>query len=344
MLSYLKVKGSPFEAGAALGRFGAQAVREVLLPGTAWATVMAWRGSPALTHMATLVQHRHPAVWLELQGLAAGLELPLDDVFAWNCRGDVWAMAPDGCTTVLLPGTGFPAFAHNEDGDPGLVGRCALAEVAIEGQPRFASLLYPGSLPGHTVAVTDNGLAITVNNLRTLHAPAGVPRMVLARALLERPSVAQALALLKTSPRAGGFHLTLAQAGLRELTSVEFNGALCSVLTVQQPALHANHMVHPAMAHQPQIVTGSSGHRQLHGDALLALALRSGDGTMDPLPILFDQGHAQFPIYRDDAADSDQENTLATAHLQVGAERITWQVHTRRSPAPDHRMSNGGAS
>lgn len=343
MLSYLKTHGSAFEVGVALGRFGAQAVHEVLRPGAAWVEVMRWRGSPALQHMADLVQRLHPVCWQELQGLAHGLELPLEDVFAWNCRGDVWAMAPDGCTTVQLPNEGSPCFAHNEDGDPGLLGHCALAEVAVDGGTRFAAVVYPGSLPGHTIAVTDAGLAITVNNLRTLHAPTGLPRMVLTRCLLDQPSVPAALGLLKASPRSGGFHLTLAQAGHAALFSVEFNAALCSVRPVERPSLHANHMVHPAMAHQPQIVTGSSGHRQIRGEALLADAARLRQPP-NPLAILFDQGHADFPIFRDDPNDSDHENTLATAHIQVGREAVHWRVHTRQSPTPLYRMVNGGQS
>lgn len=343
MLSSLMVRGSAHEVGVALGRFGAPAVHEVLVRGEAWAQVMRWRGSAALQHMATLVQQRLPACWQELRGLAEGLALPLEDVFAWNCRGDVWAMAPDGCTTVQLPGRAFPTFAHNEDGDPGLQGRCALAQVQVNGSSGFAAVVYPGSLPGHTIAVTDGGMAVTVNNLRTLHAPTGLPRMALARAVLDQPSMAAAVDLLASSPRSGGFHLTLGQAGHAALFSVEFNAARCSVITVERPSVHANHMVHAAMAHQPQVVTGSSGHRQIRGEALLEQA-RQLDRPPDALAILHDQGHATFPIFRDDPEDSDRENTLATAFIEVGAKTVQWQVHTQRSPTPLYRLTNGGQS
>ena len=103
-LSYLTISGSPHEAGQALGRFGADAVHRHLLASRDWASVMQWRGSAQARAMASLVRERFPCVWAELEGLAAGLGLPFDDVFLWNCRGDLWAMAPDGCTTVQLPG------------------------------------------------------------------------------------------------------------------------------------------------------------------------------------------------------------------------------------------------
>src|SRR3546814_11987702 len=78
---------------------------------------MACRDDPRIAAAKALTEARFPRYWQELQGLAAGLALPFDDVFAWNSRGDVWALATDGCTTVLLPGAQpeqpRPVPAHN---------------------------------------------------------------------------------------------------------------------------------------------------------------------------------------------------------------------------------------
>jgi hypothetical protein len=332
-LSLIDIAGTPEEAGRALGRFGVEAVHTHLLHTEAWSRVMAWRGSAAATAMTTLVRERFPRTWAEVQGLAQGLRLPFEDVFLWNCRGDVWAMAPDGCTTVQLPGTGERRLVHNEDGDPGFAGRCALAACTIAGSPRFVSFVYPGSLPGHTFAVTDAGLAMTVNNLRALHVTPGVPRMVLARAVLDATTLDAAVALLRNNPRAGGFHLTLGHRDSADLLSVEFSSEACSVRTVTAPALHANHAIHPSMRDLPQRITGSSGHRQVRGDALLAEANAAG-AAVDPLAILGDTGHPHFPIHRLDPADTDDENTLATADIVIRASHIDWRVHEHpRSPA-----------
>ena len=75
MLKYLQVEGSPYELGLALGRFGKDAVHTLLLPSSAWASVMAWRGSAAVAAMQQLTQERFPAVWSEIEGLASGLSL-----------------------------------------------------------------------------------------------------------------------------------------------------------------------------------------------------------------------------------------------------------------------------
>lgn len=325
-LSYLGVDGTPFDAGYALGSFGAAAVHSHLLPSKAWGSVTQWRYSPKAAAMAALTQQRFPKVWEELHGLAAGLGVPFHDVLLWNCRGDLWAMSPDGCTTVQMPGEQARRIVHNEDGDPGFAGHCAIAECSIEGSPRFAAFVYPGSLPGHTFAVTADGLAMTVNNLRALHVDAGVPRMVLTRALLDTPSVEAAVALLRGQPRAGGFHLTLAHCTSERLVSVEFSSTTCSVRDLMVPSLHANHAIHPAMRDLPQIITGSSGHRQTRGNALLSEATVRGH-AVDPLAVLGDSAHPRFPIHRCAANDDDNENTLATADILVQPTHIDWQVH-----------------
>lgn len=337
-LSYIKIAGSPHDAGLALGRFGADAVHQHLLGSSAWASVMKWRGSSRATAMADLVRERFPRVWAELKGLAVGLNLPFEDVFLWNARGDVWAMAPDGCTTVQIPGATARRLVHNEDGDPGFGGHCAIVECAIDGSLGFATFAYPGSLPGHTFAVANAGLAMTVNNLRLLHVAPGVPRMALTRALLDTPSLPAALALLRDTPRAGGFHLTLAHRASDELMSVEFGTDFCSVCALSSPALHANHATHPEVRDFPQIITGSSGHRQMRGNRLLADA---ASAMLDPLSILADRGNVRFPIYRDDPTDSDDENTMATVDIIVCSERIEWQVYEHPGYAPRFLMTDG---
>lgn len=343
-LAFVEISGTPFEAGQQLGRFGAAAVHQHLLHTEAWQSVMRWRGSAMVDAMAALVRERFPRIWAEQQGLADGLQLPFDDVFLWNCRGDVWAATNDGCTTVQIPGASQQQIAHNEDGDPGFAGHCAIAQCRIEGSPGFAAFVYPGSLPGHTFAVTDAGLAMTVNNLRLRNVATevspGVPRMVLTRAVLDTTTLDDAVTLLNDSPRAGGFHLTLGACGNPALLSVEFGAHGCSVHEITVPSLHANHAIHPSMHAAPQIITGSSEHRQARGDALLAQAHATGQ-TVDPLAILADRGDTALPIYRADPHDPDNENTLATAHITILPAHIEWAVYEHPGRPARYRMVNG---
>lgn len=321
-LHYLEVSGSPFAIGQQLGRFGAAVAHQYLLQSPAWASVMQWRGSLEAHQLRRQTELHFPAIAEELRGLAAGLELPEDDVFLWNCRGDLWAMAPDGCTTVLLPG-GSPRLSHNEDGDPDFAGHCGVARFAPDNAPGFVSFVYPASIPGHTFAVNAHGLAMTVNNLRYLGVSPGVPRMVLARAMLRHDTLSKAVAMLEAVPRAGGFHFGLGQAGERRLLSVEFCASGVSLRDISRPELHANHAIHPAMSEQNQRITLSSQHRQERGDELLATAVTD----VDPLSVLGDRHNAEFPIWRQAPDDSDNENTMATADIELTAHGARWAVY-----------------
>lgn len=263
--------------------------------------------------------HRHfPWIQHELAGLADGLGLPHEDVFLWNCRGDLWAQAPDGCTTVLAP----QRLSHNEDGDPGFAGACGLGWVRPIDAPSFVSFLYPGSLPGHTLAVNQAGLGVTVNNIRARRAQiAGLPRMVLTRAVLATQNPIQAIALLHAHPRMGAFHLGLGQPGLASTYSVEFSQLAVSVQPIRQDRqLHANHAIHDSQQDLPQVITASSGQRQARGDALL----QKNTPTLD---ILADTGDAAEPIFRLSAHDTDQENTQATADMDFSGDAVRWDVY-----------------
>ncbi|NYT84267.1 peptidase C45 [Pusillimonas harenae] len=334
MLSLVEASGSPFSAGVALGKFGAESAHSYLLHSPSWDSVMAWRGSAAAASMLALVDAHFPQIRQELEGLASGLELPFEDVFLWNCRGDLWSMPPDGCTTVQLPGTGQPRITHNEDGDPGFAGHCGIGLFTPDNGPAFASFVYPASIPGHTFAVTAHGLVMTVNNLRSRQITAGVPRMVLTRAILNQTHVDHALTLLRRATKSGGFHLSLAQRGQPDLYSVEFNALGVSAHTMTAPALHANHLIHPGFRDHPQLITDSSRCRQERGDALLA------QGQLDPLVILADQANQEFPIYRNAPDDSDNENTMATVDIHVGASHVEWSVYAQPGQPAQYKLAD----
>ncbi|KMO21218.1 C45 family autoproteolytic acyltransferase/hydolase [Methylobacterium platani] len=355
-LRLVEAAGSPNEIGLQLGRFGAAAVHGHLVGTRAWAAITAHRHDERVQGMAAQVRARFPAIMAEIEGLAEGLGLPVDAVFAWNCRGDIAAMAPDGCTTVQVPGAFSDevdagssqkmrqdqrpgarhdcsaivtrsrpriVVAHNEDGDPGFRGACGLLRARPDQGIGFTAFVYPGSIPGHTFAATEAGLVQTVNNIRSRRMGDGLPRMVLTRAVLDCASLDAAVALVGEGPRAGAFHLTLAQSGDPRLLGVEFTGARVSVRRIAEPALHANHLVHADMADEPQIVTDSSGSRQVRGDALVA----QGQAERDPLATLRDTGGEGLPIRRDDPHDPDDENTLATAVFVIEGDRLDWSVH-----------------
>jgi hypothetical protein len=99
-------------------------------------------------------------------------------------------------------------IAHNEDGFPQLREDCAIVSITPDVGLAFTSFAYPGSLCGHTFAVNEKGIVNTVNNIRAVHRPDGMPRQILARASLNATTLEEAVTLLSATPRAGAFHHT----------------------------------------------------------------------------------------------------------------------------------------
>lgn len=323
-LGWIAAGGDPRSLGRALGMAGRDAVHRHLLSARIWQRVNDPANAEGLARMIATVQARFPTIWAEIEGLAEGLHLPVHQVMAWNCRGDLLASVPDGCTTVMLPGP-TPVLAHNEDGLPFFRGASFIAEVTPERGTGFHAFCYPGSIPGHTFAVTRAGLVQTVNNIRLVGVHADTPRMVLGRAVLAAPDIESALSVLRASPNSGGFHFALSHMADRRIVSVEFGRGEVSVRVIDAPSVHANHALHHGSGCADQIVTPSSRDRQARGTALLA------QGRADPLVLLRDTGGSGLPIRRDAADDPDEENTLATAVFHVTQEGIQWSIYDQSS-------------
>jgi len=321
----IDISGSPFEIGLRLGEFGREAWHQKLTRTSLWQTVMTMQSAAQTQVMRAAVQRHYPQIWQELEGLAQGLEATIDQVFAWNCRGDLVRSTSDGCTTVAgVNAAGERIIAHNEDGFPQLRDDCALVTITPERGPGFISFAYPGSICGHTFAVNEKGIVNTVNNIRAVHRPHGLPRQILARASLNANTLDEAIAILTGPPRAGAFHHTLGQMGDTRLFSVEATGSGCSVMPLTAVNGHANHLVHAALADVEQVVTDSSASRQRR----LAqwLEMQPAFDAAAAKAILSDKHDAVLPIYRLAADDPDEENTLATAVFTLDAHHVRWQI------------------
>ncbi|HKL46240.1 MAG TPA: C45 family peptidase [Roseovarius sp.] len=326
-LGSVTAHGTPRQIGRALGEAGRAAVRDVLLHADYWHAVTDSAHAGAVRRMGDTLRSVFPAVWEELQGLAEGLGLPLEQVVAWNCRGDLMSNVPDGCTTVQIPGDS-PVIGHNEDGLPGFRGHAFVARLTPDDGPALTSFCYPGSLPGHTFGINDAGLVQAVNNLRLHNVAAQVPRIGLGRAVLACSSLDEALAGLDRHNASGGFHMTLAQAGDPRVMSVEFGAGACSAQAIEAPSVHANHALHLGLAGTGQTVTRSSRDRQVRGLDMLE------GGVRDPLTILRDVSGPGLPIHRCQPDDPDNENTLATALFHIGRSKVEWSIYDQNSDQP----------
>jgi len=325
-----RIAGEPHEIGRRLGELARPVLDGYMQQSAAWHAVRKWRGHAFVQRLRDAARAHCPEQLAELDGIAMGLGWSADDIFLWNCRGELVHNTPDGCTTFAAAGADHTLIAHNEDGDPFLLGKGWLVEVRPNGKPGFVSFYYPGSLPGHTFAVNRAGLVQAINNLRIREPAVGVPRMLLARAVLDAGTLDEAVERLADTPRASGFHHTLGAAGDRRVLSVEATAMRCSVERVARVSGHANHMIHRGCGGEAQIVTDSSRDRQARVEALLQPhdARIDGDLLVD---MLHDKAPLGLPIYRDDPNDPDGENTLATALFDIRDKGVALQVRAQRA-------------
>jgi hypothetical protein len=94
-LSIFQVGGEPYDIGYRLGELARPVFTDYMNQSGAWAAVRRWRGA-ALVKALRAAAHAHfPALLAELDGMAAGLGWPAEDVFLWNCRGELIHNAHD---------------------------------------------------------------------------------------------------------------------------------------------------------------------------------------------------------------------------------------------------------
>src|SRR5690554_108533 len=353
MLTFNEFSGSPYHIGLTLGKFGAAAVHDTVMVSALWEDVMQWRASDQVQFMQQLVQQHHPYIWDELQGLARGLELPPEDVFLWNCRGDLAPVAANESTTCMTLTPEGPRIVHNEQIDPGLQTHCGIAEFIVDHGTAFASYICPGSIAGHAFSVTDKGLAITVNTIASEAPAAGIPSIVLTRALLNASELSSAIQLLNESPRAGNLHLGMMHRGGAALLSIEHSSAEISIQPVKDIALHTNHFVHDAMQEQPQGITETSRQRlddyttclnqDEHSDIWSILTEASGESRLSPDasgPDPESRADDVGPVLAENAIHNAWPITSATANMHAHTDAIHWDVHEHTDAPARFRMQD----
>ncbi len=333
------IDGDPFALGHALGAAMAPAIREVVLELDSVRTLLShWSGSDHVAQLEAAGRAAFPQYMKEIDGIAAGAGLPFEAIFIWNCRGDLPGSGAEddpGCTSLLArAGDGSGLLAHNEDGAGELDGHCALIDAQPERGQAFTSFAYPGMLPGHTFGFNAAGLVQTINHLAPWESRVGLPRHIVCRAILDAATLDEALAILRRSDRAGGFHHNLARAGEARLLSVEAPGGACAIREVTRRSAHANHLVFEALSGRPQSISPSSRDRQQRAEVLIEEARPCPAGLRD---VLSDAAGPGLPICRKGQPPEDDGFTLATAVFEIGQRRLAWQVHSHPDEPPLHR-------
>jgi isopenicillin-N N-acyltransferase-like protein len=159
----------------------------------------------------------------ELEGMADGAELDLNDLLVLNC---VEAITEDalhtGCTSLAaapeVTADGSLLVGHNEDWLPDDQNTVYLIHATPDDEPAYLAITYGGLLPN--IGFNEHGIAQCCDSVYPNDARIGVPRIFVSRAVLAARTPANAIRAALNRRRAAGYnHLIVHVSG--EIYNVE---------------------------------------------------------------------------------------------------------------------------
>jgi|LGVF01.2.fsa_nt_gb predicted choloylglycine hydrolase len=339
-LKHVEISGSHYEVGVALGMLSGEAIRTVVPEMERIKLLRSlWLGSDRLKQIEAAARAAFPQYMREMDGIAEGAEVPFEDIFIWNCRGDLPEHTDDntegalGCTTVMETSDSGAAIriTHNEDGHNILHGTCMMVTIHPENSTSVTSFYYPGMIMGHNFGFNEFGLVQTVNNISPHDQKVGLPRHIVSRASLACRSLDEAVRVFQRPDRASGFHYAIAQQGDDRLLSIEAPASNCIVHEIKGRNVHTNHLIFDEFRDSDQDIGPSSKHRQAKANALIG---NTQGEEITALSILANTDNQEYPICLKQIDRHDVGYTLATAAFELTEQQCAWAVYEDPNDKP----------
>jgi len=262
----LNLCGNHQQIGEALGELAKPVLPAQLAQSPLWTALQPWRGHTWLFDVAAQLQYAMPSLWTEFEGMAFALGMPVHDLLLWNCRGDLIPKL-DFLPDALIEADSSTSLAAASGDTRWLAHQCTASQharlVKIDFSPHadapgFTGLYQPGTLPGYGFAANHLGISQVTDSLLPSGQPKidpgliRVPRVFLARAILDCPTMDKALHLLGSTSCLGGLHFLLCSAQDHLLWSVETAPGVASYEELNRYYAHSNHMRHADTKARPQ--------------------------------------------------------------------------------------------
>ncbi len=196
-------------------------------------------------------EERYPQYVDEMRGIAEGANVSFDDVMALNAMEAVTmdALHLTRCTSFAVNETrtadGHVLAAHNEDWLPEDEDDVYVIAANPKDEPPFLAMTYGGLLPN--VGFNAFGIAQLIDSVYPTDSRIGIPRLVVARALLAARRISGAIGRALISHRAAGYnHLLVHESG--EMYSIEVSARRFEILHgTDGYMVHTNHYLAPTM-------------------------------------------------------------------------------------------------
>ncbi len=266
-MPFFKFKGPHREVGRQIGETlrpqvarSIEWMRSSLPPGVTW-NDMLLKGQLCLSHSRSV----YPQYVEELKGTAEGAGVSFEELFLCMCE-ELWEPAAwlgvsplltgralydtaspllRGCTDLAARGEatvgGVTLIAHNNDTAPEAEAYLATLQVQAGDEPEFIGVTIGGL--GFSAGFNAAGISMTGNAVSCHDIRPGVPRALLARAILGSRRLGEALDACLLPLRASNYNNVIADAN-GEVYSMEGSATDCEPIYIEDNILcHSNHYV-----------------------------------------------------------------------------------------------------
>lgn len=247
-----QIRGSYREVGRQIGEIMKSQLEQTLAwmethlpPGVTWDDMLL-KGRLCLAHSRSV----YPHFVEELEGIAEGSGLPFEHVFLGVCE-ELWEPAAWGAGTVLLRGCtdmaargratvdGSTLVAHTNDTAPETEEHLAIFQVQAGDDPEFLGVSIGGL--GFSAGFNAAGISMTGNAVSCRDIRPGVPRLLIARAILAAKRLGEAMDACLLPLRASNYNNVIADPS-GEIYSMEGSATDCEPLYVEGNIMaHTNH-------------------------------------------------------------------------------------------------------
>ena len=346
----LEAAGAPGDLGMAQGRAFGERIRSNLRFYLDWLSESGRFSVADLTARAArfepvLADHL-PDILEEIDGIARGAGLSLEEILLINARTDVRAMtvaelegsSPPGCTALALTGTvdgrSALALSQNWDWDPALADAPVVLRLRPSNGPALVSLVEAG-MTGK-IGFNEHRLGVCLNFLA--HATdarpgeVGVPIHCLLRAVMNCRDIDEAETLIRSVPRCASANFLIAQYGEAGPRAVDLEISPDAVAVLADPGvdlIHTNHFLDAELsAGCPNQESPSSTIRYADAVRLAGELASVRDPVRRSQRILESRDGLPYPISRHHNPDPDS-STLAGIVMDLTENRL---ILTRGAP------------
>lgn len=250
---YIKVSGSSYEMGYQHGAQAGELVRKYLLLIELLAGVPRRVLAHQAMQFAPRIEQLSPALTEEIQGLADGAGIGLEEAMLCQVRLEALHSRPAGCTAFAIKGSatldGSVLAGQNQDLPPEYADVAILLHVQPnDGRPRALMFTFAGQL-GYS-GMNSHGVAHFANQLYGCPWQPGLPHYPLKRVLLEQSNVAGCMDILEAHPTCSAGNLVLCD-GQGHIADAEIRpeGIALFEDSSSDAIIHANHYLTERFAH-----------------------------------------------------------------------------------------------